>query len=443
MTYESLAPEDPRSDIFPSWPASHEVHERLDGRYRLRRLLAKSAGALIYAADHVFTHRPVAVKVPRPGCNRGGALAQFRREAEALALVRGPGIVELLDAGLTGGLPYIVLELLEGRTLAGLVTARGRLASADAVTLGIQLARALERCHERGVLHLDVKPGNLFVTSAAGCKLRLLDFGIARLPDDERTQTEDACVRGTPEYMAPEALVSMPIDQRADIYGFGVTLYECLTGTVPHEGSYEDVLRKVSSGTAETLDAALREIPATLGAILGRCLARDPDDRFASAGELRRALEAQRSKAAESEGAQGAAAGAERRRQQPDTIADGPAAKQDRRSSSRRKHARAPYTTLARITQPSGAVLDGRLEEVSEGGLQFIGDHEVPGGQTVRIRFALPATGRVTEVGAIARWSRGARGSHATGFEFSEIADPARAELRQYARIMCPSAAPN
>jgi serine/threonine protein kinase len=439
MAFESFAQPESQSERDVPQPLVLEVDGRLDGRYRLRRLLAKSAGAFVYAAEHMFTQRAVAVKAPRAGSIDAGTIERFRREIDALARVRGPGIVEMLDAGQLGERPYIVLELLEGRTVAGLITARGRLAPADAAKIGVQVADALERCHQRGVVHRDIKPGNLFVTR--GGTVKLLDFGISQLAGADSEHGDEWTVLGTPEYMAPEALLSMPVDHRADIYGFGVTLYECLTGAVPHEGDHAEVLRKVSSPMGCALDEALRDVPAAFRLILSRCLARAPEDRFQDAAELRAALQARLLDFDQSVTTAGARV--QHQRPQPDTIADAPAAKHNRRHTSRRKHARAPYTTLARITQQSGDFLDGRLEEVSEGGLQFIGDRALAAGETVKIRFALPATGRVTEVVAAARWSRGARGSHATGFEFSEIADPARAELRQYARIMCPSMPPS
>jgi eukaryotic-like serine/threonine-protein kinase len=438
MALESCAREDSQSELDVPHPSVLEVDGQLDGRYRLRRLLAQSAGAFVYAAEHTFTQRAVAVKLPRAGSIDAGTYDRFRAEVDALARVRGTGVVELLDAGRLGERPYIVLELLEGRTVAGLITARGRLALADAAKIGLQVADALERCHQSGVVHRDIKPGNLFVTR--GGTVKLLDFGIATL-DGADSEHGDACaVRGTPEYMAPEALLSLPADHRADIYGFGVTLYECLTGAVPHEGDHAEVLRKVSSASGQALAEALREVPVAFRELLSRCLARAPEDRFQSAAELRGALEPRQ---LDAELTASATISVEHQRQQPDTIADGPAAKLNQRHTSRRKHPRAPYTTLARITQQTGAVMDGRLEEVSEGGLQFIGDRALATGEMVKIRFALPATGRVTEVSAAARWSRGARSSHATGFEFLEIADGARAELRNYARIMCPSMPPS
>jgi hypothetical protein len=309
------------------------------------------------------------------------------------------------------------------------------------VEIGIQVAEALQRCHEKGVVHRDIKPGNLFLTRGDTGKVTLLDFGIATLPDAGDAPGEhgrDPVVLGTPEYMAPEALLSMPIDHRADIYGLGVTLYECLTGSVPHEGDHGDVLRKISAAPDSALAEALSEVPPALREILHHCLARAPEDRFQSVGELRRALETHAADAVAAAGQLTAHPGAEYRRSQPDTLAEAPAAKLGQRTASRRKHPRAPYTTLARIAQANGTSIDGRLEEVSEGGLQFIGHRSVPIGESVKLRFALPATGRVTEVTATARWNRGARGSNATGFEFTEIADSARAELRQYARIMSP-----
>jgi hypothetical protein len=181
------------------------------------------------------------------------------------------------------------------------------------------------------------------------------------------------------------------------------------------------------------------DAPPALAHIIHRCLAPLPDDRFQSMAELRAALEACRTELLlaggliDKKSANGLAA-PEPAQREAATVAATPSALL-KSAVSRRKHPRAAYTTLARILGQDGCI-DGRIEEVSEGGLQFVGARPITSGELVTIRFALPATGRVARVTAAARWSRQGRGAHAIGFEFVDIDDGARAELRQYVAIM-------
>lgn len=417
---------------------SLDASGRID-RYVLQRLLARGGGADVYAATHAVTGTQVALKVPREGAPV--IRARFEREIQALARVHGPGVVEMLDAGEADGRQFIVFRALEGRTLSGLLAARGQLGVADTLKVGVALAQALRRCHDAGVIHRDVKPSNVFVGPGPGAQVTLLDFGIAKLADLPRSAqklTREHTLLGTPEYMAPESLLSSPdADQRADVYGLGVTLYECLTGKVPHEGGYADVLLKLSTSAPAPVEAARPDVPPALAAIIARCLERAPEDRFQTMGELADALAGCVSgpdHTIDLFGREGA--GVDHAAQ---TLADSPVAKNEPEPRQfRRKHPRAPYITLARITTSSGERVDGRIEEVSEGGLQFVGDRSLAVGQQVKIRFSLPATGLICEVAATARWNRTVRGNNATGFEFMEISDGARAELRQYVSIMCP-----
>jgi serine/threonine protein kinase len=409
-----------------------------DTRYSLRRLIAQSAGSEVHAAVHEFTHRPVALKIPRAGAS-AQAIARFEREREALAIVRGEGIVEMVDAGRVDGVPYIVFEMLDGRTLAGLVAARGQLAVPEVMEIGLEVARALERCHDRGVIHRDIKPSNLFVTSGAQREVKLLDFGISKLLDDEPRSgdkvTQENVILGTPEYMAPESLLCRPdVDHRADIYGLGVTLYECLTGSVPFDGTHGDVLSKLSSSAPQSVGELRPGLPPALVEIVSRCLARAPEDRFQTMAKLRKALERSLLEPARLPVVSLSAQPASGR--DAATLADAPASRARSDAHPRRRHPRAPYTTLARIAGERGRRVDGRVEEVSEGGLQFVGSSSIPAGENVRIRFALPASGKVTEIAATSRWTKQTRGTHVTGFEFSEITLGACEELRQYAEIL-------
>jgi serine/threonine-protein kinase len=418
------------------------VDVTFDRRYLLKRLLASSNSAQVHAGEHLFTHRPVAVKVLHHPTAQ--TRARLSREVEVLARVGGPGIVQMTDAGEVDGLPYIVFDLLEGRTLAGLIAARGKLGVEETIKVGVEVADALQRCHDHGVVHRDVKPSNLFVTTGARAQLTLLDFGIAKLDSDGAPQaklTQEHALLGTPEYMAPESLLCSPdADLRVDVYGLGVTLFECLTGSVPFDGVYAEVLLKLSTTAPPSLAELRSDVPAALARVIDKSLARSPADRFGSMREMRDALRACSSAALdELDLLRDAGRARARDPAVPSTLADAPAARHAADARSRRKHPRAPYTTLARIFCADGSRVDGRLEEISEGGLQFVGDSAIPTNETVKIRFALPTSGRMAEVNATARWNRTVRGSNATGFQFAETTEAMRAEIAKYVSIMCPA----
>lgn len=417
---------------------SLDASGRID-RYDLQRLLARGGGADVYVATHAYTGMQVALKVPRDSSPM--IRSRFDREIQALARVHGAGIVEMLDAGEADGRPFIVFRALEGRTLSGLLAARGQLSIADTLKVGLELARALERCHAASVVHRDVKPSNVFVGPGPGSQITLLDFGIAKLgnlPASAQKLTREHTLLGTPEYMSPESLLSSPdVDERTDVYGLGITLYECLTGKVPHEGGYADVLLKLSTTAPTPVQVVRPDVPEPLAGIIGRCLQRAPEDRFQRMQELADALAAAVTSTTHSVDLFGRAA-LPAADPSASTLADSPVAMSTEPLQFRRKHPRAPYITLARITTSGGERVDGRIEEVSEGGLQFVGDRGVAVGQAAKIRFALPATGLICEVGATARWNRTVRGNNATGFEFMDMAEGAKNEIRQYVAIMCP-----
>jgi serine/threonine protein kinase len=228
----------------------------VDTRYELRRLIAHGGMGLVFEAHHRFTRRSVAVKLlPEAFRPHKEARGRLLREAHALTTVRHPGFVEVLDAGVCAeNGPYVVLEMLEGRTLAGILAARQRLSIEDAVQVGRQICDAVAHAHSRGVIHRDVKPSNVFVArNEIGIEaVKLLDLGVAAVAEEQLAHLDHKLttareVLGTPEYMAPEQLWGRTVDARTDVYAIGMSLYECLTGEVPYAGAYPDVLVQVSN----------------------------------------------------------------------------------------------------------------------------------------------------------------------------------------------------
>lgn len=396
----------------------------LDQRYVIQREIARGAAGIVYAAEHRYTKRPVALKVLGLATRHD---AESRRrllgEAEALNRVRHPAIVEVLDAGELEPLgPYLVTELLAGRTLQGILTARRRLGIEETIAIGRTLAEALAHAHARGVIHRDLKPGNVFVLRDESGRegVKLFDFGVARVvPSGERVTLPGALI-GTPEYMAPEQLLAQdPIDHRADVYALGVTLYECLTGSVPFEGSFGEVLLKSSTQPMPPVRSVNPDVPEALARVVERALARDPDARFADMHAFGRALSAARASTPD----------------RPPT--SGPAGiLSSTVGAGQRRHPRAPYVTPVRVLFPSGATLDGRSEDISLGGLLAILAGSCAAGDRVRVRFAVPITHRIAEIEATTRWVRTARGREAVGLEFGKLPRDVRDAIERYVRAM-------
>jgi serine/threonine-protein kinase len=280
-------------------PATELVGSVLDGKLRIESLLASGAAGDVYKAMHLGLGTHVAVKVLRPG---GGETADIRlrrflREARVAARLRSPHVVRVFDivAG-DGDLAYIVMELLEGETLAERVQRDGPLPVRDAVEFIRQASHALGEMHDAGIVHRDVKPSNLFLEQAAdgARKVKLLDFGVAALRQpvsrDSGLTFSEAFI-GTPRYMAPEQIrSSKSVDARADVWALAVTLHELLAGTPPFDGlTVIAILNQIERGSPRPLERP--GVPAGLVALIRRCMSSDPGGRPANARALAAELE--------------------------------------------------------------------------------------------------------------------------------------------------------
>jgi serine/threonine-protein kinase len=254
---------------------------------------------VVWSAERVGIERPVVVKFLQAVLSdRPGAVDRFEREARATARLNHPNCVQLVDFGLDDGQPYLVVEYVEGQTLAELLD-HGPLEARRAVLICIQVLAGLEHAHERGILHRDLKPANLMIVEAVGYIdfVKILDFGLAKIlgETERREVTVHGVALGTPGYMSPEQAAGMPSDLRADIYSTGAVLYHLLTGVKVFEGAnVHSILRKHREETPAP-PRKLRgpgAISAELDAAVNRAMARDPEKRFQTAAELRRALEA-------------------------------------------------------------------------------------------------------------------------------------------------------
>ena len=422
--------------------ADYSIGQIVDRRYVLRREIDRGGIGAVYEAEHRVTRRSVAIKLLKPEyLGNPEATARLLREGKALTLARHPNVVAALDAGdVESGGPYVVTELVEGRTLAGILAARGRIDIVDSVLVGVQLCDALASAHERGVVHRDVKPSNIFVArSERGNEIvKVFDFGVAALSGeaagpDEPKITRQGSVVGTPEYMAPEQLMGKGVDQRADQYAIAATLYECLCGATPYEGTYGEILLAAQTREPEPLAARCPEAPAALVRAIERALSKEPERRFADARELASAL----IESARPTRGYTSLLGIRRVAPPPLPLRAGageaaPAAG----PQGRRKHARAPYVTPVRLVRADGSTIDGRSEDVSEGGMLLLTERPCENAERVRIRFALPVSGKIVMLDATTRWMRMARGTGALGLEFAELTGESRSEIAQYVAAM-------
>src|SRR5207244_3276972 len=214
---------------------------------------------------------------------------RFLREARALAQVNSPNVVAVYDAGEDAERPYLVMEFVEGTTLERELVGSGRVEPARAVAVATDIASGLAAAHERGIVHRDVKPSNVFLTPSDAAKIG--DFGIARLERPDATLTLTGQTFGSPPYMAPEQATGGKVDARADLYSLGCVLFQMLVGRRPFSGddAVSLVYQHVHS-TPPRVDSLVPTVPVELGALVAGLMAKDPGDRPASAEEVQRAL---------------------------------------------------------------------------------------------------------------------------------------------------------
>lgn len=253
------------------------------GPYRLIRGIELGGKCAVFLARDERTHREVAVKVPLLGALADrAARRRLKKEAEILARLDVPFVPALLDADSQDGIELLVMEYVEGPTLAALLQEKSPFDEAATRSVGIAIATALEAIHERGVIHCDLKPGN--VVPQRDGTVKLLDFGQARLAGEAERRGRFLDAAGTVAYMAPERFLNRGLDHRADLWSLGVLLYELTTGRRPFRGAT----------AKETIQAILTQAPEPPGALDGvilRALEKDLDRRFATAGEMRIQIE--------------------------------------------------------------------------------------------------------------------------------------------------------
>jgi serine/threonine protein kinase len=267
----------------------------LGGKYRIERVLGQGVMGVVYEAVHERLGQHVAIKLPQLAILSVPVLAErFEREARASARLRHRNSVRVMDVDVTaGGLPYLVMELLDGHDLESEVTRRGPLPIGEAVGLIIQACAAMQEAHSRGIVHRDLKPSNMFLANEADgtvC-LKVLDFGISKFQSEKVRLTATQIQLGTPLYMSPEQVRSVKdLDGRTDVWSLGVILYELLSGLPPFMGSVTGVGAAIVNDVPRSLRELRPQIPAELEAAVSMAMAKKPGERFASMHEMSLAL---------------------------------------------------------------------------------------------------------------------------------------------------------
>jgi serine/threonine-protein kinase len=273
--------------------AGMPIPERL-GKYLIRRELGRGAMGVVYEGYDPLIERTVAVKVLRTddlNANQSGELRQrFRREAQAAGRLNHPNIVSVYEYGEEpgSGQPFIAMEFVRGRDLKVLLDTGTRFTLAETGRLMTELLAALQHAHAQGVVHRDIKPGNIIVLDDGQVKVG--DFGIAKLDSSELTQL--GSVLGTVLHMSPEQLAGQPVDARSDLFSCGVVLYQLLTGRAPFTGSPATVVHQVLYGVPAPPSSLVRTLPPGLDAVVERALAKQPGQRHPSAQAFAASLRA-------------------------------------------------------------------------------------------------------------------------------------------------------
>jgi beta-lactam-binding protein with PASTA domain/tRNA A-37 threonylcarbamoyl transferase component Bud32 len=262
----------------------------LNGRYEIDSVLGQGGMAKVFRGTDQVLGRTVAIKVLSPQfADDAQFVARFRREAQAAAALNHPNIVGVFDTGSQGDVNFIVMEYVEGRTLRDVIRGEGPLHPQRAVEIADSVAKALESAHEAGMVHRDIKPGNIMLTSDG--EVKVMDFGIARTSTGD-TLTQTAAVLGTASYLSPEQAQGQSVDLRSDIYSLGCVLYEMVTGRPPFSGdSPVAIAYKHVKDDPAAPSQINPDVPGDLEAVILKSMAKNPANRYQTAAELRKDLE--------------------------------------------------------------------------------------------------------------------------------------------------------
>ncbi|MDW8242668.1 MAG: protein kinase [Thermogemmata sp.] len=268
----------------------YQLPDKLEriAHYHIRTILGRGGMGYVFLAHDTHLDRQVALKVLRPDlAARRQAKERFLREARLAARLKSEHIITIYQVGEENGIPFLAMELLQGCTLYSLLEQEGRIGLERAVRIARQIAQGLAVAHEHGLVHRDVKPGNIWIEPHNGERVKLLDFGLARLHEEGESLTETGAILGTPAYMAPEQACGEKVDARADLWSLGVILYELTTGRKPFTGSNTlAVLSRIALEQPVPPQALNPDLPSELSTLILRLLEKEPAKRPASAREV-------------------------------------------------------------------------------------------------------------------------------------------------------------
>ncbi|MCA9581445.1 MAG: serine/threonine protein kinase [Myxococcales bacterium] len=260
----------------------------LADRYRIGRRIGSGAKGNVYEAEHQLLGRPVAVKVLHQRyADNDDLIRRFLHEARAVGALGHANIVQSFDVARSDdGSPFLVMELLRGQSLAERLAKESVIPVDEAVGIAVQVLAALEWAHQQGVVHRDIKPGNVFLTEQFVAKV--LDFGTSKLADGPSVDRDAGNLTGSPQYMAPEQIADADgVDGRADVYSTGAMLYKMLSGRTPFENvELPRLLNLIAKGDPPALEELVPSLDAGLCSVVRRAMEKDPDNRYATAAEF-------------------------------------------------------------------------------------------------------------------------------------------------------------
>jgi len=266
------------------------IGKTIANKYKIYEQIGGGTVAEVFMGRDLTTNRMVAIKIIRPHLvDEGKFLERFRREAKVLADFDSPYAVQVYDYGTDGETNFIVLELIQGRILSDIIKAEGPMDVDRALELIRQIAECLQAAQQKGIVHRDIKPANVMVTTDG--LIKVMDFGFARGAISTGLTATD--VLGTPSYISPEQADGKEVDTRTDIYSLGISLYEMLTGEVPYKGDTAiDVVLAHMTAPIPSVCSLRPDVPGAVDKIIARCMAKEPRDRYQTAAELVRAIDA-------------------------------------------------------------------------------------------------------------------------------------------------------
>jgi serine/threonine-protein kinase len=279
-------------------PADSEITQdpmisKVIGGCQITERIARGGMGVVYKARQLNLGRTVAIKILSDELSRNPAYVErFLQEARSAAFLNHGNIIHINDVGEHNGIYFFIMEFVDGKNVREILKKKNALEVPQALQVALQVSRALQHAHRRGIIHRDIKPENIMITREGVVKLA--DLGLAKRLDSSGGITQAGSVLGTPFYMAPEQAKDFSkVDQRSDIYSLGVTLFKSLTGKVPFDGRTPiEVMIKAIEGKRQALRDLRPDLPPPVEALVDRMMARNPEDRFQQADDVIAAIEA-------------------------------------------------------------------------------------------------------------------------------------------------------